>query len=160
MPGPLEYEEIEALVRTGEDDERRKRRQFGLGKLLVWAGLAALLLGLLRMIGLGPLVLASICAWVAILAGVRLLFGSTVALGTSTVLATVVGLALALVSLLSPSGALSTVSRWWIPALAMIAMAAGIAGFWSYALLEVLFSLIHLPDGLLRGDSYDRQGPI
>jgi hypothetical protein len=160
MPGPLEYEEIEALVREGEDDERRKGRQFGLGKLLVWAGVAALLLGLLRMIGLGPLVLASICAWVALLAGVRLLFGATVALGTSTFLAPAVALAAALVNVLSSSGGLSTVSRWWIPALAMIAMAAGAAGYWSYALLEIVFALIHLPDGLLRGDSYDRQGPI
>lgn len=159
MPGPLEYEEIEDLVRAGEHDERRKRRQFGLGRLLAWAGVAALLLGLLRMIGLGPLVLASIVAWVAIIGGVRVLFGAPLALGASIALAALAGPALVLAKVLSSPRARSAPTIW-VPGLAVAAAGGGYAGYLSYLLLEILFSLIHLPDGLLRGEGYDRQGPI
>ena len=159
MPGPLDYEEIDALVRKGEREEKRKRRQFGVGKLLAWTGVAALLLGALRMIGVGPTVLASVVAWVAIIGSVRLLFGSPVALGVSIALGALAGPTLVLVEALSGPRA-RPAPLTWIPGLAMAAAGGGIAGYWSYVLLEIFFSLIALPEGLLRAESYDRQGPM
>ena len=159
MPGPIHYEEIEAIVRKGERDERRKRRQFGLAKLLAWTGVAALLLGLLRMIGVGPIVLASVVSWVAIIGGVRLLFGSPVALGVSIALGAMTGPGLVLVEVFWKAPAPAAASRW-IPGLAVAAAGGGYAGYLSYVALEILFCLIGLPEGLLRADGYDRQGPM
>jgi hypothetical protein len=158
MTGPMQYEDIEALVRQGEREQRRKRRQFGLGKLLLWMGLAALLLGALRMAGAGPIFLASIASWVAIIGGVRLLFGAPVALAASIALGALALPALILAPMLSGSRAppVSAV----IPGLAMAAAGGGVAGYWSYVLLEILFTVVRLPEGLLRAEGYDRQGPI
>ena len=158
MTGPMQYEEIEALVRQGERDERRRRRQFSLGKLLLWMGAAALVLGALRVAGAGPIVLTSIISWVAIIGGVRLLFGAPIALGVSIALGALALPAFLLVEMLSTPRAPPLFAM--IPGLAMAAAGGAVAGYWSYVLLEILFTLVRLPEGLLRADGYDRQGPI
>ena len=156
MTGPMQYEEIEAIVRKGERDERRKRRQFSLGKLLLWTAVAALLLGLLRMLGLGPIVLACIAAWVMINAGVRLAFGSVVAFVFSIVAGGIAGGGLVLADVLR-GGRFS--GAHGIPGLLAVAAMGASVGYASYVVLEVTFCVVGLPDGLLRSDRYDRQGP-
>ena len=155
MTGPMQHEEIDAIVRQGELAERRKRRQFSLAKLLLWTAVAALILGLLRMLGAGPVVLASIGAWVVVNASVRSAFGSIVAFLFSIVAGGIAlaSLVLGLVwggSFLSPLGIL---------VLLLVAVGGGFLGYVSYVVLEVAFCIVGLPDGLLRSDRYDRQGP-
>jgi hypothetical protein len=145
----MQYEEIEAIVRKGEDDEKRERRQFGLPKLLLWTAAAALVLSALRMLGLGPIPLACIAGWVAVTAGVRLAWGSPVTFVFSIVAGGIAGGCLALADFVGfgPGG---------FPAGAAM---GGWAGYLSYVILEAAFCLVGLPDGLLRAKSYDRQGP-
>jgi len=155
MPEPMQYEEIEAIVRRGERDERRKRRQFSLAKLLMWTAVAALTLGLLRMLGLAPIVLACIAGWVTVNAGVRLAFGSVAVCVFSVVAVAIAGAALiAVQSVLG--GHNLVIAILWSPLGAII---GGHVGFYSYVALEAAFCVVGLPDGLLRSDRYDRQGP-
>jgi len=156
MTGPMQYEEIEAIVRKGERDERRRRRQFSLGKLLLWTAVAALLLGALRMLGAGPVVLACIAGWVVVNAGVRLAFGSVVAFVFSTVAGGIAGASLVLAVILT-GGPIS--GAYGIPGLLFAGVVGASLGYASYATLEVVFCVVGLPDGLLRSDRYDRQGP-
>jgi hypothetical protein len=146
MTGPMQYEEIEAIVRQGELDEKRKRRQFGLGKLLLWILALALLLGLLRMIGLGPAGLACVAAWIALVTGVRSAFGGPVAFAFSIAVGAIAGAGLALAS---------AHGGWALGAI----VPGGFVGWVSYVVLEVVCCVGGVPDGLLRGDDYDRQGP-
>ncbi len=152
----MQYEEIEAIVRKGERDERRKRRQFSLGKLLLWTAVAALLLGLLRMLGLGPIVLACIAAWVMINAGVRLAFASVVAFVFSIGAGGITASSLTFVGMARGG---SPFDAYGIPVLLLVAVGGGLLGYVSYVVLEVAFCVVGLPDGLLRSDRYDRQGP-
>ena len=153
MTKPMQYEEIEAIVRKGERDERRKRRQFSLRKLLLWTGVAALMLGLLRMLGLGPIVLACIAAWVMVIVGVRLAFGLVVALVFSIAAGSLAGGGLVLADILR-GGSFSDAHG--IPGLLMVPVWGASLGYVSYVVLEVTCCIIGLPDGLLRSDRYDR----
>ncbi len=157
VTGPMQYEEIEAIVRKGEPEERRKRRQFRLRNLLVWTAVAALALGALRTLGLGPVVVASIASWVAIVGGVRWMFGSPVAFVFSIVVGGIAGGGLVLAYILS--GGRFTVT-YGVPGLLVAAVVGGYAGYGCYVILEVVFCVMGLPDGLLHADSYDRQGPL
>jgi hypothetical protein len=156
MPEPMQYEEIEAIARKGEADEKRKGLQFGVRKLLWWTALAAVWLGLLRMVGVAPLVIACIAGWVAVNAGLRWAFGSPVLCVFSVVAGAIAGGGLVFAD--SLFGARFS-SRLGPPFLPVAALFGGYAGFLSYVLLEVAFCMIGLPDGLLRSKSYDRQGP-
>ena len=152
----MQYEEIEAIVRKGERDERRKRRQFSLRKLLLWTGVAALMLGLLRMLGAGPTMLACIAGWVVVNAGVRLAFGSIAAFVFSIVAGGIAAGSLVLVGVLWGG---SFISPLGILSLLLVAVCGGFLGYVSYVVLEVASCIVGLPDGLLRSDRYDRQGP-
>ena len=156
MPGPMQYEEIEAVVRKGEPDERRKGRQFSLGKLLLWTAVAALLLGLLRMLGLGPIVLACIAAWVMINAGVRLAFGSVAVCVFSVVVGAIAGAGYIVVQSILVASNVVVIA---ILLSLLGAFAGGHIGFYNYVALEFVFCVVGFPDGLLRSDRYDRQGP-
>lgn len=153
----MQYEEIEAIVRKGEPEERRKRRQFRLRNLLVWTAVAALALGLLRMLGLGPVVLASVASWVAIVGGVRWMFGSPVTFVFSIVVGGIAAGGLVLADILSGG---RFAGAFGVPGLVVATVVGGYAGYGSYVILEVVFSVMGLPDGLLQDDSYDRQGPL
>ena len=153
----MQYEEFQAILRRGERDERRKRRQFSLRKLLLWTAAAALLLGLLRVLGLGPIALACIALWIVIVVGLRLAAGSPVAWGFSVVTGVIAGAVFALAGLDIMSGALNKGSAF--VGSGLIAVIGGYLGLWTYPLLELLFRGLGLPDGLLRSKTYDRQRP-
>jgi len=155
MTGPMQYEEIEAIVRRGERDARRKRRQFSLAKLLLWTAAAALLLGLLRMLGAGPVVLGGIAGWLTVNAGVRLAFGSVVFCVFSIGAGGIAGAGLILAGVIAEGS--FTAAHAIL--LLLTAVGGGFAGYAGYLVLEVTFWLAGVPDGVLRSDRYDRQAP-
>lgn len=156
MTEPMQYEEIEAIARKGEADERRRGLQFGMRKLLWWTALAAVWLGLFRMVGMTPTAIACIAGWVAVNAVLRCAFGSPVLCVFSVAAGAIAGCGIVLAKCLSGAGFSGGPRVFYLPAAALF---GGYAGFLSYVVLEVAFCTIGLPDGLLRSKSYDRQGP-
>jgi len=57
--------------------ETRPRFQFGLRKLLLWTAVVALFLGILKMLGLGPILCIAVLCWAMFVRGLRLVFGFT-----------------------------------------------------------------------------------
>ena len=137
---------------TSPRPERRTRRfQFGLRKLLLWTGVVALLLGILKVLNLPILVCVLVDCWVIVVAVVRATSGATAAAVLSVAFG-VVAVVAVLFIVPSELGITPDGTELVLAAPELLLNGVGL-GLYVLALVELAFRGVNWTDKMLEANS-------